>query len=114
MTTQIDDDDFDDFESAEPSAENNQMTITELYETLILQTSVIITVTAFDAKAIRAGITSIKGKENSKLKRQGLPIDPSRLEFIELACDKKGFIRLQISLIGKKAFTIASIETAGD
>lgn len=110
----LNDDDLDFEEEAKPSLNTNEMTINELYEYVILQSSVILTVTHRDATAIRAGITSIKGKENSKLRRQGLPIASSRLEFANLPCDKEGFTRLQISLIDRKTFSIVEIEQAGD
>lgn len=111
----------EDFNSTESSkaedtsllGEDVEMTVQELYAQLLLADELLITVESHSADDIKAALISIKAKENAKLKNKGMPVDNSKLNVVivrdpELA---EGFTKLHLTLIKRKTFAIAKIES---
>lgn len=101
--------DFDDDDSSEM-----EFTPTALYEKLILEESVILTIPAEEEDVLRQALISVKGKANAKLKADGMPVDTSKLEFTYLHCDVEGAVRIQITLAKRKTIKVYNIETPSD
>lgn len=94
-------------------ATDAEMTIQELYETLIMKEDIILTIAEKDYEFIKRSLTAHKAKENTKLKDKGMPIDTNKLQFLNLDCPSCdiGNVKLQISLLKRKTFSIKKIES---
>lgn len=97
--------------------EETGMTLHDLYAELILKDELIITVPTADIDSIKAGLISVKGKENSKLRSKGMPVDNSKLTVTLLPAKEDtqaGFTRVHLVLAKRKTYHIAKIETPDD
>lgn len=91
-------------------------TVASLYERLLLEEDLILTIATADADNIKRSLVSYKGKLNAKLKRNNLPADTSRMKFTNLGnkgCEV-GQSRLQITVSKPKSLNIIDIKKAGD
>jgi len=93
---------------------NADMTIDEIYQTLLLEEEVILEVDEGVADDIRKSLTAYKAKENLKLKAKGMPIDKNKLDYNTLKSATIGNIRLHITLQKPKTFSIKKIEKPSD
>jgi hypothetical protein len=93
--------------------ENVTLTAQGLYETLVIEEQVIITLEEESFQELKRSLIGIKGKNNMRLDEKGLAKDTSKLVFNYLptiGTTPVGCIRVQISLQKKKMFTVAKIE----
>lgn len=105
---QYDDDDL---------AEDTGMTLHDLYAELLLKDELIITVPTADIDSVKGGLISIKGKENSKLRAKGMPVDNNKLTVTVLPAKEDtqaGFSRVHLILAKRKTYNIAKIEAPED
>lgn len=89
------------------------MTIQEIYQQLLLSEDIILTTSIEDYSDIRRALASIKNKEATKLKEQGMPLEAIRLVFNELTAledTPAGSMRFQISLARRKTFAVSKLE----
>lgn len=114
MSNEIDFDDDDFEEEQQGTASTEQMTLHDLYAQLLLSEDIIITINSDDFDSLKAGITSVKAKENIKLKNKGMPTDNTTLRFTQLPCEECNAMemRVQISLTKRRTFTIKKLEVA--
>lgn len=97
--------------------EDNNLTLHDLYAELLLKDELIITIPSTDFISIKTGIISIKGKENSKLKAKGMPVDQNKLTITVLPQTEdtpEGFIRVHLILAKRKTYNILKIEEPSD
>lgn len=96
--------------------EDNNLSLHEIYAQLLLEDDIIIVINKDDYDAIKAGLTSVKAKENTKLKNKDMPVDTNKLQFSILPCEDCALteIRLQISLAKRKTFSIKRFEKVKD
>ncbi len=97
--------------------QDSEITVQSLYDTLIVQESIIITLDEDDVSSLKRALKGLKGKTNMKLKQEGLAIDTSKIEFNTLPIEDStpvGMSRIQISLVKKKAYKFKSITTPSE
>lgn len=94
-----------------------EMTLQDIYKQLILKEDIIIIIDAIDEIRVRKGLSSIKAKENAKLRDNDLPTDNTTLEYIVHSDDelkKQKRIKLQIFLKQKATVKIHKMIVADD
>lgn len=104
-----------DMEFDDSETENLEMTLPDIYAKLLLEDDIIIVIAKEDFDDLKAGLTSVKAKENIKLKAMSMPVDTTKLQFTELTCTDCSALemRLQISLKKRRTISIKSIEKVG-
>jgi hypothetical protein len=120
--TDIKDDDSDDLDlpleaaidpshsTTDDTQEGIEITVQGLYDQLILDEELILTLDEVSFADLKRGLIGLKGKSNMKLEKNGLSKDSSKLTFAYLPCNDIGYVRVQISLSKKKSFLVAKIE----
>lgn len=94
-----------------------EMTLQDIYKQLILKEDIIIIIDAIDETRVRKGLSSIKAKENAKLRDNDLPTDSTTLEYIVHSDDelkKQKRIKLQIFLKQRPTVKIHKMIVADD
>lgn len=94
-----------------------EMTLQDIYKQLILQEDIIIIIDAVDEPRVRKGLSSIKAKENAKLRDNNLPTDNSTLEFkvhVDEELKKSGRVRLQMFLKDKPTVKVHKLIVSDD
>lgn len=89
----------------------------EVYAELLLKDEIIVTISIDEAQAFKQRLISIKGKENSKLKAKGIPVESTKLSMTELAPKEDtplDCVRLYLHLTKRKTFNITKIESPSD
>lgn len=87
-----------------------QMTMPDLYSLLCQHDDIIIIVPGDEVHRIRKGISSLKSKQNAKLKDAGLPADDRRVEYKVLSKDVKTHtVKLQIYFDGGPTVTVKEV-----
>lgn len=57
------------------------LTLTEIYNQVLANSEIILTIPAGEEQALRTGLASVKAKQNAKLKSAGLAPDSSTLSY---------------------------------
>lgn len=99
--------------STDVLGEDTEMTVQELYAQLLLSEELILTVERHAVEEIKKSLISVKGKQNTKLRNMGMPVDNTKLSVTELprlADTPEQLTRIHIVLAARKSFPIAKIE----
>ena len=92
------------------------MTLTEIYNMLLLSNEIILTIPAEEEKKLRTGLASVKAKSNKKLQDEGMPADKSVISYSSTpAKDKEGnptvgAVDLLITLGSRSAITVLDVK----
>lgn len=100
----------DDFDFDE---DTNALTVAQIYDTVILNTTVFLVVNTADVPDIQASLTSHKAKETARLKKDNIPHDDSKLKFDVYPSEEAGKSRLRIELKRRKAFSVIVEQPTG-
>lgn len=97
-------------------AESGEFTIQSLWSSISKNGDIIIIIDRVDEARLRKQLSSIKAKENAKIKSAGLHPDDTTLEFIEHKDETldKNQVKLQIFLKQKPTVKIHKIIVAKD
>lgn len=92
---------------------DGEVTLEELYKQLLLHEDIFVEVGGESVHRIRKGISSIKAKNNDKLKRADLPIDRFKIDYEIVKEDKEAkLVRLRIRIIKPVLIQVKKIEVA--
>lgn len=87
-----------------------ELTPHEIYNRLLLESELILTILPEQETVLRKGLIQVKAKENMKLKEQGLPTDTSTLSFQVFPCKAlEGAINIHITLAKKNTITVLAV-----
>jgi hypothetical protein len=89
------------------------VTLEELNKQLLLHEDIFVEINGEDLHRIRKGISSIKAKNNAKLKAAGLPIDKFKIEYAVIKEDVVNHIvRLRIRMVKPMVIQVKKLEAA--
>lgn len=104
--------DAEDFDSEDGSTE---LSLTDLYDRLVLEGELIVTVPVEQEQKLRKGLAGVKAKQNQKLKDSGLPVDDASLGFVVTANKKiQGAIDIHITLAKRTTITVLAVKKPDD
>ena len=86
--------------------EQGSMSLTEIYNQLLVYGELILTIPAGEEERLRKGLASVKAKATKKLQDQGLPLDKAQLSYQLLPSKDAGIINIQIVLGQKNNITV--------
>lgn len=62
--------------------EEGSMSLTDIYNMVVANQELILTIPADEEERLRKGLASVKAKTNKKLQEEGMPVDKSMLSYI--------------------------------
>ena len=83
-----------------------EITYAEILAAAVMNTEVIITVLQEEVEKAKTGLKNLKGKQNAKLKEEGLLPDPSILDFRQEPSTLEVYIDLRVILKQKSTIRI--------
>ncbi len=101
--------------SLEEVEEPGTMSLTEIYEMLLISGEIILTIPAEEEKRLRSGLASVKAKSNKKLQAEGMPVDKSVIAYsVTPAKDPEGneipgAVAILITLGARSAITVLNV-----
>lgn len=100
--------------------EPTNMTLTEIYDMLLLSSEIILTVPAEEEERLRKGLASVKAKSNKKLVAEGMPVDKSTISYsVTPAKDASGnpidgAVAILITLGARSSITVLDVKFPDD
>ena len=100
--------------------ETTPMTLTEIYNQVMANDELLLTIPADEEQALRTGLAGVKAKQNAKLKASGLQPDKSTLSFVVTPVKGKDgvvipeTIDVHIVLSRKQTITVLAMKLPDD
>jgi len=91
--------------------EATALSLMEIYNNVVSNGEIIVTIPEEEEEALRKGLASVKAKQNAKLKDAGLPTDKSTLSYtVTKSKEHEAAIDVHILLSKKAAITVISMK----
>jgi len=104
-----------DFFDEEDEENTGQLSLTDLYNRLLIDNELIVTVPVEEESKVRKGLAVIKAKKNKQLKEAGLPVDDASFSFTVTANKKiEGAIDIHIVLAKRTTITVLGVKKPDD
>lgn len=112
MTTEIP---TDDWPIIEDDDETTELSLVDIYNRILLNKELIITVPKDQEEMLRKGLASVKSKQNTKLKESGINPDSSQLQYnVTPNTEIPDAVDVHIILSKRAAITVLKIQRPDD
>lgn len=95
--------------SLDDPAEQGSMSLTEIYNQLLVYGELILTIPSIEEDRLRRGLASVKAKATKKLQDQGMPLDKAILGYQVTPTADPTIINIQISLGQRNNITVLAL-----